>query len=103
MEMLSENQYIYESYDTHVQVDKEYADYEQSQADQPNKVSGRLKSHVSFWSRIGTPKFILEAITQHVCVSEAISELLELGSIEICSLQSLFINPLTVSKEFSEI
>ena len=62
IEMLSENQCIYETYNTHVHIDKEYADYEQNQGDQPIKVSGRLKSHASFWSRIGTPDFILETI-----------------------------------------
>ena len=40
----------------------EFADYEQNDGNCGIRVSGRLKSHASFWREIGAPDFVLETI-----------------------------------------
>lgn len=85
------------------------------------KVRGRLKECFLFWSAIGAPEFILNtikigyvlpfiqrppsmfsknnksALTHSDFVSEAISELVNLGTVEICDFKPTVVNPLTVS------
>lgn len=99
----------------------DYSDYEQNDGNCGISVSGRLKRHAHFWREIGAPDFILEtiengytipffdippvqcshnnksAIIHSEFVSEAISELINLGSIDICDRPPHVINPLTVS------
>ncbi|XP_072019664.1 uncharacterized protein [Amphiura filiformis] len=95
------------------------AEYEDGTCD--IKVSGRLKSHQEFWHKIGAPDFILDivkygyvipfydlppnqfsrnnksALDNGDFVTRAISDLVKLGTVEVCHIAPHVINPLTVS------
>ncbi len=98
----------------------EYTEYE-SDGEKLIKVSGRLRERSRFWRQIGSPDFIIETIEHGYVipmydippvkqtknnksalkypefVSQAISELVKLGTVEVCQEIPHVINPLTVS------
>ena len=102
-------------------VTEDFYEYEENCEFASIKVAGRLAKHINFWYAISAPSFILNslkfgyvlpfidqpqrmfspnnksALTHSSFVDKAITELVQLGSVETCIKEPIVVNPLTVS------